>query len=127
MPEESEAEKFDPTRSLTVVEKISPNLMSGLVQVGEYLLWEDGEMYKTFFSSRWRIITDSQIASLMQFPRFQSSEKWSMVALDEEGRVVMILPGCTVKAWTYCARLPTKRLGNHPVSSILDTTLIRIE
>lgn len=81
----------------------TPNLHRGFVTINDAITMTDSENYGTFYSSRWRITPDDDAAQMLSLEKFHSAERWSLLALDAEGHVVLILPGCRVKGWVSAA------------------------
>lgn len=76
-------------------------LTSGIVTVAAWTMADDGEKYLYFWCDRWEIFTDK----MMPVPGFRSSEKWQLAAIVNRD-ILMLIPGCQVKAWTYSAKCP---------------------
>lgn len=76
----------------------------GVVTVNNWTMAPDGLRYSYFYCEHWEIVTDG----MMPVEKFRSAEHWQLAAV--VGNVVLMLtPGCQVKAWLYCDSVPPHR------------------
>lgn len=75
---------------------------SGVITFADYRMMADGRRYIAAWSPRWEIIADKDMPM-----KLRSAEGWFAAAV-VGGNVVLILPGCQVKSWSYCTNMPEK-------------------
>ncbi len=76
--------------------------VTGVITVVNWTLAPDGHRYIYFWAKRWQIIIDSDIP----IDKFHSSERWELIAINKEGNILAVFPGCQVKAWISCTKAP---------------------
>jgi hypothetical protein len=77
---------------------------AGIVTVDMWTMAANGEEYRYFWCSDWRVITDKQVP----IEGFRSTEKWQLLAMNGP-EMLAVIPGCQVKAWVSCQSKPSKR------------------
>ncbi len=76
--------------------------VTGVITLINWTLAQDGHRYLFFWAKRWQIITDAEIP----VEHFHSSERWQLIAINKNGGVLAVFPGCQVKAWIKCDQSP---------------------
>ena len=68
---------------------------AGIVKVADWQMVRNGQKHIYFWCRRWEVLTDADIP----VDKFRSSERWTLAAVDADGRVLALFPGCQVKGW----------------------------
>lgn len=79
-------------------------ITSGVITVVNWTMAPDGLRYLYFYCDRWEIITDA----MMPVKKFRSVEHWQLAAVVGK-EVLMLIPGCQVKGWSFCRTIPLHR------------------
>lgn len=81
----------------------------GVVCTTDWRTAPDGDQYRTFWSPSWQMLTEAQAAKDLGLSEStfcsERDTKWALVAI-VGSEVVMVLPGCEVKAWIKTAACP---------------------
>lgn len=81
--------------------------MPGIVTTKDWMYTTTGDMKKAFWSRKWFIVTDAQ----MPIENFKSTEKWTLIGVDTNNEIVMLIPGCMVAGFVSC-KTPPVNVGN---------------
>jgi hypothetical protein len=72
----------------------------GTVTLNTAMALADGAWASCVWARKWRVLTDAMIP----IDRFRSSERWSLIALDDNDRVLALIPGCRVHAYVFAEK-----------------------
>ena len=91
-----------------VAKKLPPKRMTdlfrngtgGIITVANWIAAPNGATFLYFWAPVWDVTSDAT------FPveGFRSTEHWQAIALDKDGNVLMVIPGCQVKSWVRCSK-----------------------
>jgi hypothetical protein len=91
-----------------IVKSFFESQVTGVVTMNHWSMASDGNEYQRYFCKTWTILTDKTIQkSLEGF--INSSEKWSLVAIGDDGKVKALFPGCQVKGFFTVNKNPRER------------------
>lgn len=93
----------------------------GIVTLSNAIMVGNGIWQNALWHERWHLVSDQMIAE--KVAGFRSAEHWQLAALDANGVVVCLVPGCNVKGFIRCDQPPqnldpAKMLAVAPMISV---------
>ena len=75
---------------------------AGIITLRNWLYTSNGDQSRCVWCKRWLLHTDKD----MDLVGIKSSDRWAMIALDANGEVLAVIPGCEVTGYAVCKEPP---------------------
>ena len=86
-------------REFVIPEK--QGITAGIINLANWMMMADGQLYNAAWCQRWEILADKQIP----VDGFRSSEHWQLIGI-ANGEIAILIPGCQVYTWVFCEQPP---------------------